>query len=93
MVVCTRNPGRLQKASACYAALLTVALAVTAAPSRAASPANPDDKSDLAGKPVALMVQPEAITLTGPRAVQQVVVSGRYADGSLRSFPCLLWPR
>ncbi|HEV3261558.1 MAG TPA: DUF1549 domain-containing protein, partial [Gemmataceae bacterium] len=86
MVVCTRNPGRLQKAPACYGALLTVALIVTAAPSRAASPANPDDNSGLAGKPVALMVQPEAITLTGPRAVQQVVVSGRYADGSVRDL-------
>src|SRR5262249_57581885 len=31
-------------------------------------------------------VQPEAVTLTGPLALQQVVVTGKYADGSVRDL-------
>src|SRR5689334_20180664 len=56
----------------------------TAAP--AAVPADPAARLQLIGQPAALRVQPEAVTLTGPRAVQQVVVTGQYADGSVRDL-------
>lgn len=54
----------------------TLAFAV---PLSAAPPTN-------AGNPVALLVEPQAIMLDGPRASQQVLVTGRYADGSLRDL-------
>ncbi|MDP7274310.1 MAG: DUF1553 domain-containing protein [Planctomycetaceae bacterium] len=38
------------------------------------------------GKPVALEVLPRSISLSGPRANQQILVTGRYADGSLRDL-------
>ncbi len=66
-------------------ASLTLALAA-AFPALAAIPTDPADRAELIGQPVALVVQPEAITLAGPRAMQQVVVSGRYADGSVRDL-------
>jgi hypothetical protein len=40
----------------------------------------------LTGQPEELVVQPETIVLTGPRSMQQVVVSGRYADGTVRDL-------
>jgi hypothetical protein len=64
-----------------FALLLTVG---TAAP--AAVPADPAARLQLIGQPAALRVQPEAVTLAGPRAVQQVVVTGQYADGSVRDL-------
>jgi hypothetical protein len=63
---------------------LALALAATAAP--AAVPTDPAKVAPLVGQPTALAVQPETITLTGPRAMQQVVVTGKYADGSLRDL-------
>lgn len=41
------------------------------------------------GGPVALQVEPQAITLTGPRSGQQLLVTGRYADGSVRDLTSL----
>jgi hypothetical protein len=38
------------------------------------------------GQPTTLLVQPDAITLSGPRAMQQLVVTGRYADNSVRDL-------
>ncbi|MCI0461883.1 MAG: DUF1549 domain-containing protein, partial [Gemmataceae bacterium] len=43
-------------------------------------------RAPLVGQPVELLVQPQAITLTGPRAMQQIVVSGRYADNTVRDL-------
>jgi len=86
MLACTRNPGRLL-APAASAILLTVALMMTAvAPARATLPAAANTRADYIGKPVALMVQPEVVTLIGPRSTQQVIVSGRYGDGSVRDL-------
>src|SRR5262249_49141427 len=54
----------------------------------------PAKVAPLVGQPTALAVQPEAITLAGPRALQQVVVTGKYADGTLRDLTpfCELTP-
>jgi hypothetical protein len=37
-------------------------------------------------KPASLMIQPAAVVLTGPRAVRQLLVTGKYADGSIRDL-------
>jgi hypothetical protein len=75
-----------------FPALATLALVASAAP--AAVPTEPAQVAPLVGQPTALLVQPPTITLAGPRAVQQVVVSGKYADGSVRDLTpfCELTP-
>ena len=40
----------------------------------------------IAADPVELLVTPSAVTLTGPRDVRQLVVTGKYADGSVRDL-------
>jgi hypothetical protein len=67
-----------------FAVLATLALAATAA--TAAVPTEPAKVAPLVGVPAALVVQPETITLAGPRALQQIVVTGQYADGTIRDL-------
>jgi hypothetical protein len=64
-------------------------LLVFTLPAGAAVPTEPPKRAATVGRPVALLVQPETITLTGPRARQQVIVTGRYPDGSLRDLTAL----
>lgn len=45
-----------------------------------------EEKALYLGQPVSLAVHPATIRLIGPRAVQQVLVTGRYADGSERDL-------
>jgi hypothetical protein len=52
----------------------------------AAVPADAKGKADLIGAPTSLVVHPPTVTLHGPRDRQQLVVTGRYADGSLRDL-------
>jgi hypothetical protein len=61
-------------------------LAFGASSLAAGLPTDPSAKAQLAGLPLSLMVQPEAIVLSGPRDWQQIVVTGRYADGSVRDL-------
>jgi Protein of unknown function (DUF1553)/Protein of unknown function (DUF1549) len=67
-----------------FSVLATLALAASAAP--AAVPTDANKIAPLVGQPSALAVQPESITLAGPRALQQVVVTGKYADGTVRDL-------
>src|SRR5262245_64041281 len=67
------------------ALVLALALAA-AAPAPAAAPQDPAQKAKLLGQPTGLIVHPDTVTLTGPRAAQQLVVTGRYADGSVRDL-------
>jgi hypothetical protein len=53
-------------------------------PSSSAPAAPPD-----LGQPVALQVQPEALTLRGRHAHQQLIVTGRYAGGIVRDLTAL----
>ena len=55
-------------------------------PAAAAIPSDPAKQAAIVGQPMALLVQPETITLAGPRIRQQVVITGRYADGSVRDL-------
>jgi hypothetical protein len=64
--------------------LLSLALFLAASPALAAQPR--DDRAALIGQPLALVVQPDAVHLAGPRATQQLIVTGRYADGSERDL-------
>lgn len=66
--------------------LAFLAVGLLAASAGAAVPTDPAKVAPVIGQPVSLAVQPEVITLNGPRANQQVVVSGRYADGSVRDL-------
>ncbi|HTU18739.1 MAG TPA: DUF1553 domain-containing protein [Gemmataceae bacterium] len=61
-------------------------LSVTTLHSFASSAADAADKAAVIGQPVALQVQPERITLRGRHANQQLVVTGRYADGLVRDL-------
>jgi hypothetical protein len=44
------------------------------------------DRAKMIGQPTALIVQPASVTLDGPRSTQQLVVTGKYADGSVRDL-------
>ncbi len=67
--------------------LLSSALLLLAGfPAFAAPPTAPADTAKIIGQPVSLEVQPSAIVLNGPRAMQQLLVTGRYADGSIRDL-------
>ncbi len=67
--------------------LFAAAFFMTAAtPADAARPANPAEQLAYIGQPVSLDVQPETIRLAGPRAMRQVLVTGRYSDGSERDL-------
>ncbi len=80
--------------------LIAAAWCVTAASLAAAAPEKgtaaiqgaadkPIDKTASIGQPVSLVVWPESIRLAGPRAMRQVLVTGRYADGTERDLTSL----
>ena len=50
------------------------------------TPADPAEVAAIIGTPVALHVVPESIYLSEPRDSQQMLVTGRYADGSQRDL-------
>jgi hypothetical protein len=67
-------------------AFAAIILFLAVSTGQAGVPADPAARAPLVGQPTALQVQPEAITLNGPRAMQQIVVTGRYADGTVRDL-------
>ncbi len=52
-------------------------------------PTESDERLSFIGKPVSLEVLPETITLSGPRSSHQGLVTGVYADGSVRDLTSL----
>ena len=68
----------------CLSAVL--GLGVVTASARADLPTAPEARAKAIGTPSAITVQPDKITLNGPRSMQQIVISGRYADGNLRDL-------
>jgi hypothetical protein len=52
----------------------------------ASVPTDPVIKAKVIGRPTTLVVQPQVISLSGPRAIQQIIVTGIYADGNLRDL-------
>jgi hypothetical protein len=71
-------------ASRVLAVLGLGALLVPAA--RADLPTAADARAKIIGQPAAVVVQPEKIVLAGPRATQQIVISGRYGEGNVRDL-------
>ncbi|MDB5310812.1 MAG: hypothetical protein JWO38_5014 [Gemmataceae bacterium] len=68
-------------------------LALTAAPAAAAPPVDPADRAAVVGQPAAIEVFPTAVTLSGARDARQLVVTGRYADGSARDLTAVATAR
>jgi hypothetical protein len=65
---------------------LVVAFGLLAALPAPAFADNAPDRQKAIGQPVGLLVQPASVTLVGPRSTQQLVVTGRYADGTIRDL-------
>ncbi|HVS40478.1 MAG TPA: DUF1553 domain-containing protein [Gemmataceae bacterium] len=61
-------------------------LLLSAAVAPAAVPTDSQQRAALVGQPASLVIQPETVTLAGPRAYQQILVTGKYADGSTRDL-------
>lgn len=69
------------------ATIFTVVLALSLAKqATAAVPTDAAAKAKVIGQPASLQVQPATILLSGPRAQQQLVVTGKYADGTIRDL-------
>src|SRR5207248_10096458 len=49
-------------------------------------PLDPADRAAAAGRPASVEVYPAAVTLAGIRDARQLVVTGKYADGSVRDL-------
>ncbi|MGE3809876.1 MAG: DUF1549 domain-containing protein, partial [Gemmataceae bacterium] len=62
------------------------ALDLCADSSRCAGPDRVADGAAIVGQPAELVIEPATIELVGPRAMQQIVVTGKYADGSVRDL-------
>lgn len=52
----------------------------------AGPPSKLPEKTAYVGHPVSLVVSPETVQLAGPRAMRQLLVTGRYPDGSERDL-------
>ncbi len=70
--------------AACCAAYLIIA-----APAFAAPPVDPESRKEIAGRVATLDVAPAKVELTSVRDARQVVVSGKYADGTILDLTTL----
>jgi hypothetical protein len=69
------------------AVLLALGLLLSCSfPAAAALPAEPEARAQVIGQPTALVVEPASIDLAGPHSMQQIVVTGKYADGTVRDL-------
>jgi hypothetical protein len=68
-----------------YSATLALLCVLTAAV-RADVPTDPAARAKIIGAPKSLQVQPDKLSLSGPRATAQLVVTGVYADGTVRDL-------
>ena len=66
--------------------LATLALGLVPAGLLAGLPADPKEREKAVGQPTAVEVRPASVTLDCPRAVQQMIVTGKYADGTIRDL-------
>jgi len=65
---------------------LVLALVLASAPAALAAPPPGDARAALVGTPTELAVMPPSVRLTGPRDERQLVVTGKYADGTIRDL-------
>jgi hypothetical protein len=67
--------------------LLSFALSVILTSSAlAAVPTDAKERDKVIGQPASLEIRPANVVLDGPRATQQLVVTGKYADGTVRDL-------
>ena len=66
--------------------LLALAVALLVRPIYAAPPSDPVLRKAIVGSPTGLTVTPASVTLSGDRSSQQLLVTGQYADGSMRDL-------
>ncbi|MFO0824566.1 MAG: hypothetical protein U0792_15850, partial [Gemmataceae bacterium] len=55
----------------------------------AAPPVGAEERKEIAGQPTAIEIAPGDVKLSGVRDARQLVISGKYADGSLRDLTAL----
>ena len=69
-----------------------LALLVAVAPSAvvAAPPSEGDERKAVIGQPAGVEVTPQVVTLGGARDARQLVVTGKYADGSARDLTAVV---
>ncbi|VTT97759.1 Ig-like domain-containing protein OS=Singulisphaera acidiphila (strain ATCC BAA-1392 / DSM 18658 / VKM B-2454 / MOB10) GN=Sinac_2724 PE=4 SV=1: Big_2: PSCyt2: PSD1 [Gemmataceae bacterium] len=73
--------------SACARGLVAALLLCATAPAAlAAPPLEKDERAAVIGQPVALDVAPGDVKLVGVRDARQLVVSGKYSDGTVRDL-------
>ncbi len=66
--------------------LSAAAVAFLTVPAIAAIPSDAKERAKVIGHPSAIEVRPDSVHLDGPRAMQQLVVTGKYADGTVRDL-------
>lgn len=67
-------------------AALAVLVMLCVSDASAALPTDALERSTVIGNPVSLMIQPAEIEFSGGRAMQQILVTGKYGDGSERDL-------
>jgi hypothetical protein len=66
--------------------LILAVLCLAAVPTWASLPTDPGERAKIVGQPQAVTVTPASIVLDGPMSMVQPVITGRYADESLRDL-------
>ena len=66
--------------------LSMICLAIAPLALRAEPPTELAEREKLIGQPVSISVLPAKIDMKGPRAALQIVVTGKYADGTIRDL-------
>jgi Protein of unknown function (DUF1553)/Protein of unknown function (DUF1549) len=69
--------------------LAAILLTAIGGPVFAAPPVDAEERNAIAGAPTAIEIAPGAITLNGIRDARQLVVTGKYADGSVRDLTAI----
>jgi hypothetical protein len=73
--------------SRCYwVVVITVGWVISTSEGWALPPRDAEEKQAFIGQPVRVTATPETVTLQGKHAAAQVLVSGHYADGSVRDL-------
>ncbi|HSQ58047.1 MAG TPA: DUF1549 domain-containing protein, partial [Gemmata sp.] len=67
-------------------ALYVLALSAIATPALAGPPISAIERETVIGKPTAIEIKPATVILDGIRDARQLIVTGKYADGSLRDL-------
>src|SRR5439155_11847622 len=81
------------RTSRAIALLALLALVAVAGPAVAAPPIDPRERNEVAGQPAAVEVFPTAVNLSGTHDASQLVVTGKYADGTVRDLTAVATAR